>query len=150
MANVNSPYGLRALGNLSATGAQKQYGYTIDDNQAGAIFQGDLVTVISGFLVKFAPGSHNTAVGVFNGCFYNDPTTQKPTWKNFYPGSINITTGSIQASVIDDPSQLFTIEVNGTMTQAAIEPIRSWQTHAARQCLFRQRGGLWPPGHARS
>ena len=120
MANVNSPYGLRAMGNLSATGAQKQYAYTIDDNQAGAIFQGDLVTVVSGFLVKFAPATHVSAVGVFNGCFYNDPTTQKPTWKNFYPGSINITSGTITASVMDDPNQLFTIQVNGTMTQAAI------------------------------
>lgn len=120
MVNVNSPYGLRALGNLSATGAQKQYAYTIDDNQAGAIFQGDLVTVVSGFLVKFAPGTHVSAVGVLNGVFYNDPTTQKPTWKNFYPGSINITSGSITASVMDDPNQLFTIQVNGTMTQAAI------------------------------
>ena len=120
MANVNNPYGLRALGNLSATGAQKQYAYTIEDSQAGAIFQGDLVTLVGGYLVKFAPGSHVSAVGVFNGCFYNDPTTQKPTWKNYYPGSINITTGSIQASVLDDPNQLFTIQVNGTMTQAAI------------------------------
>jgi len=120
MANVNSPYGLRALGNLSATGAQKQYAYTIDDNQAGAIFQGALVTIVSGYLVKFAPGTHVSAVGVFNGCFYNDPTTQKPTWKNFYPGSINITSGTISASVMDDPNQLFTIQVNGTMTQAAI------------------------------
>ena len=120
MANVNNPYGLRPLGNLSATGAQKQYGYTIDDNQSGAIFQGDLVTVVAGFLVKFAPATHVSAVGVFNGCFYNDPTTQKPTWKNYYPGSINITTGTISASVIDDPSQLFTIQVNGTMTRAAI------------------------------
>ena len=120
MANVNNPYGLRALGNLSATGAQKQYGYTIEDNQSGAIYQGDLVTVVAGYLVKFAPGTHVSAVGVFNGCSYNDPITQKPTWKNFYPGSINITTGSIQASVLDDPNQLFTIQVNGTMTRAAI------------------------------
>ena len=43
MANVNKPFGLRPSGNLSATGAQKQYGYQIADNQSGAIFQGDLV-----------------------------------------------------------------------------------------------------------
>ena len=120
MANVNNPYGLRALGNLSATGAQKQYAYTIDDNQAGAIFQGDLVTLVGGYLVKFAPQTHVSAIGVFNGCFYNDPTTQKPTWKNYYPGGINITSGTISASVMDDPNQLFTIQVDGTMTQAAI------------------------------
>ena len=120
MANVNNPYGLRALGNLSATGAQKQYGYTIDDNQSGAIFQGDLVTVVAGFLVKFAPGSHNTAVGVFNGCFYNDPTTQKPTWKNYYPGSVNITSGQIMAEVLDDPSQLYVVQADEDIVQADI------------------------------
>ena len=38
MANVNKPFGLRPLGNLSATGAQKQYGYQIADNQSGDIY----------------------------------------------------------------------------------------------------------------
>ena len=46
MANVDKPFGLRAIGNLSATGAQKQFGYNIADNQSGAIFQGQLVTYL--------------------------------------------------------------------------------------------------------
>ena len=117
MANVNNPFGLRPLGNLSATGGQKQYGYVIDDNQSGAIYQGDLVTLIGGYLVKFAPNSHNTSIGVFNGCFYNDPTTQKPTWKNYYPGSINITTGTIVAEVLDDPNQLYIIQASASLAQ---------------------------------
>jgi len=29
MANIDKAFGLRALGNLSATGAQAQYGFTI-------------------------------------------------------------------------------------------------------------------------
>lgn len=120
MANVNKPFGLKALGNLSATGAQKQYGYVIADNQAGAIFQGDLVTVYDGYLVQFDPATHTAAVGVFNGCFYNDPTTQKPTWKNYYPGSVNVTIGEIYADVIDDPSQLFIIQADASVTQAHI------------------------------
>jgi hypothetical protein len=120
MANVDKPFGLKALGNLSATGAQKQYGYVIADNQAGAIYQGDLVTVYNGFLVQFDPATHTAAVGVFNGCFYNDPTTQKPTWKNYYPGSVNVTIGQIQADVIDDPSQLFIIQAASSVTQAYV------------------------------
>jgi len=120
MANVNKPFGLRPLGNLSATGAQKQYGYLIADNQSGAIFQGDLVTIDNGYIVKFNNTDHTVAVGVFNGCFYNDPSTQKPTWKNYYPGSINITQGQILADVIDDPNQLFIIQNAGTPTQANI------------------------------
>lgn len=120
MANVDKAYGLRALGNLSATGAQAQYGYTINDNQAGAIFQGDLVTVYDGYLVQFDPATHTAAVGVFNGCNYIDPTTGKPTWKNYYPGSVNITQGTITADVLDDPSQLFTIQCDEGFVQANI------------------------------
>ena len=110
MANIDKAFGLRAIGNLSATGAQKQYGYEIADNQAGTIFQGDLVALSAGFITKFLPGTHTAAVGVFNGCNYIDPTTGKPTFKNYYPGSVNITSGKIIADVIDDPNQLFLIQ----------------------------------------
>lgn len=120
MANVDKAFGFRPLGNLSATGAQKQYGYEIADNQAGAIYQGDLVTIVNGYVVKFLPATHAAALGVFNGCFYVDPTTGKPTWKNYYPGSVNITSGKITADVIDDPSQLFIVQADGVVTQANI------------------------------
>ena len=120
MANVDKPFGLRPLDNLSATGSQKQYGYEIADNQSGAIYQGDLVTVYDGYLVKFAPATHTAAVGVFNGCNYIDPSSGKPTWKNYYPGSVNITAGKIQADVIDDPSQLFIIQVDESVAQTDV------------------------------
>jgi hypothetical protein len=120
MANVDKPFGLRPIGNLSATGAQKQYGYLIADNQSGAIYQGDLVTVYDGYLVKFAPATHTAAVGVFNGCNYIDPTTGKPTWKNYYPGSVNITQGEITADVLDDPNQLFIVQVDESVAQTDI------------------------------
>jgi hypothetical protein len=120
MANVDKAFGLRPIGNLSATGSQKQYGYEIEDNQAGAIFQGDLVTIVGGFVVKFAPATHAAALGVFNGCSFVDPTSGKPTFKNFYPGSVNITSGVIQADVMDDPSQLFLIQADEDIVQADI------------------------------
>ena len=110
MANIDKAFGLRPIGNLSATGAQKQYGYQIADNQAGTIFQGDLVVLTGGFISRFLPASHTAAVGVFNGCNYNDPTTGKPTFSNFYPGSVNITSGQISADVLDDPNQLFIVQ----------------------------------------
>ena len=120
MANIDKAFGLRPIGNLSATGAQKQYGYEIADNQSGAIYQGDLVTVFDGYVVKFAPATHTAAVGVFNGCNYTDPTTGKPTWKNYYPGSVNITSGVIAADVLDDPNQLFLVQASAGMVQANI------------------------------
>ena len=120
MANVDKAFGLRPLGNLSATGSQKQYGYEIEDSQAGAIFQGDLVTIVGGYVVKFLPGTHAAALGVLNGVFYIDPSTSKPTWKNYYPGSVNITEGKIVADVIDDPSQLFIVQADEDIVQADI------------------------------
>lgn len=120
MANVDKAFGLRPIGNLSATGAQKQYGYEIADNQSGTIFQGDLVTVFDGYVVKFAPATHTAAVGVFNGCSYTDPTSGKPTFKNYYPGSVNITSGVIAADVLDDPAQLFLIQADEDVVQADI------------------------------
>ena len=120
MANIDKASGLRHIGNLSATGAQKQYGYEIADNQAGTIFQGDLVALSAGFITKFLPATHTAAVGVFNGCNYIDPTTGKPTWKNYYPGSVNITSGKIIADVIDDPSQLFLIQCDAGFVAADV------------------------------
>ena len=120
MANIDKAFGLRPQGNLSATGGQKQFSYEIADNQSGAIFQGDLVTVYDGFLVQFDPATHTAAVGVFNGCNYVDPTTGKPTFSNFYPGSVNITQGVISAEVLDDPNQLFTIQADEDIVQADI------------------------------
>ena len=121
MANVNKPFGLRPSGNLSATGAQKQYGYQIADNQAGAIYQGDLVVVYDGYIIKYDAATHTAPTGVFNGCQYNDPTrADKPTWKNYYPGSVNINTGIIACEVLDDPSQLFLVQADGAVTQANI------------------------------
>jgi hypothetical protein len=121
MANINKPFGLRPSGNLSATGAQKQYGYEIADNQAGAIFQGDLVVLFDGYIIKYDASTHAAPTGVFNGCQYNDPTrANKPTWKNYYPGSINVEIGAIYCEVLDDPSQLFLVQADGAVTQANI------------------------------
>ena len=121
MANINKPFGLRPSGNLSATGAQKQYGYQIEDNYNTAIFQGDLVVVFDGYIIKYAAATHAAPTGVFNGVQYNDPTrANKPTWKNYYPGSINITTGIIACEVLDDPSQLFLVQTDGAFVQANI------------------------------
>lgn len=121
MPNINKAFGLRPLGNLSATGSQKQYSYAIADNQAGAIYQGDLVTLAGGYVVKYDSALHTVAVGVFNGCFYVDPSTGKPTWKNFYPGSVNLPAGEmIYAELLDDPSQLYLIQADEDVVQVDI------------------------------
>jgi hypothetical protein len=57
-------------------------------------------------------------VGVFNGCFFTDPTTQKPTFKNYYPASTNAS--DITAFVIDAPETVFEINSNLSFVVADI------------------------------
>lgn len=110
MANSNNPFGMRPLGNLSATGAQKQYSYLIKEDYGTNIFQGDLVRLVGGYIERLS-GATQAAVGVFNGCYYNDPVTGKPTWSNkFIPNAAY--TVDLQAEIIDDPSQLFLIQAD--------------------------------------
>ena len=49
--------------------------------------------------------------------FYTDPTTQKPTFKNYYPGSI--VASDIIANVIDDPN-VYKIDSDGAFAVADI------------------------------
>jgi hypothetical protein len=55
-------------------------------------------------------------VGVFNGCFYTDPTTQKPTFSNYYPGGV--TASDITAFVVDDPDAVFLMDADDTFARA--------------------------------
>ena len=118
MANVSEKFGLRPYRKLDGTplvGAQNRY--TIASGYATAIYQGDLVEPLtSGNIQKHGANTSDAVVGVFNGCFYTDPTTQKPTFKNFYPGGI--AASDITAFVIDDPDAVFLIDADAAFTRA--------------------------------
>jgi hypothetical protein len=131
MANQDAPFGFRAIGGMgSSYETQGTSKYQINDNWTNAIFQGDLVgmgdgtvtdragtTTVAGYIFGSIAAS-TINLGVFNGCFYIDPTTSKPTWKNYYPGGVNITTGKIDAYCYDNPQQLYVVQTAGTLTQA--------------------------------
>ena len=118
MANVSEKFGLRPYRKLDGTplvGAQNRY--TIASGYATAIYQGDLVEPLtSGNIQKHGANTSDAVVGVFNGVFYTDPTTQKPTFKNFYPGGI--AASDITAFVIDDPDAVFLIDADAAFTRA--------------------------------
>ena len=133
MANKDAAFGFRAIGGMgSSYETQGTSKYQINDNWTNAIFQGDLVaagdgsatdrastTSVKGYIFgSIAATTLN--LGVFNGCFYIDPTTSKPTWKNYYPGAVNITTGTIDAYCYDNPQQLFVVQTSGTLTQSDV------------------------------
>ena len=118
MANVVEKFGLRPYRKLDGTplvGAQNRY--SIASNHTTAIFQGDLVIPLTAGTIDRHTANNSTAVlGVFNGCFYTDPTTQKPTFRNSYPGAI--VASDITAFVVDDPDAVFLMDADATFAQA--------------------------------
>ena len=118
MANVSEKFGLRPYRKLDGTplvGAQNRY--TIASGLAGAIFQGEMVEPLtSGNIQRHGPNTSDAVLGVFNGCFYTDPTTKKPTFSNYYPGGI--AASDITAFVIDDPDAVFLIDADEAFTRA--------------------------------
>ena len=127
MANIDAAFGLRPIGKVGS-GVQNMGTtmYTIEDNYNTAIFKGDHVLQSGGYVIK-GTASGATILGVFNGCFYIDPTSKKPTYSNYYPGSINVTSaGSISGStnidayIYDDPYMLFEAQCDGTIAKTDI------------------------------
>ena len=122
MANVDAPFGLRPVGELGSNiqngGTSK---YLITSGEADIIMKGDLVKLeASGYITLSTDSDSVAAIGVFNGCFYVAPTTKKPTWSNYYPGSITPASGEIEAFVYDDPNKLFEIQGDGVIAQSSV------------------------------
>jgi len=115
MANETGNFGLRAARQLDGSpynGAQNRY--RILKNYATALYQGDLVQTSLNGTIQRSGATDNPVVGVFNGVFYTDPTTSKPTWKNYYPATISA--NDIMAQVIDGPDVVFEINADATFT----------------------------------
>ena len=109
MSNIDAPFGIRPIAKLASapggtTGTTK---YKISSG-ASALFTGDPVKLKAdgSIEVKGGAGAITGAIsGVFMGCFYTDPTTGKPTFRNNYPDGLAATDAI--AFISDDVNQLY-------------------------------------------
>ena len=109
MANQQGNFGFRPVLMLgSAYQGQGQQQMTIASNETNSIFMGDPVVLNANGSISRGSTAGAELVGVFNGCFYTDPTTQKPTFSNHYPGAI--VADDIVANVITDPDVVFEVK----------------------------------------
>ena len=88
MANQDAAFGLRPL-KMSGQGDDStgMSSHFIDAGDASVLYQGSPCIAAAGY-VDIATAGAAPNMGAFWGCFYTDPTTLKPTFKNYYPGSI--------------------------------------------------------------
>ena len=125
MANQDSAFGLRPLKSVGqqddSTGMTQ---YNILPGDASLMYQGSLVIGVAAGYIDITTAGNTSNLGAFWGCFYDDPTTQKPTFRNQYPGAITPANGGeIEAFVYDNPYQMFEIQSNAAaaaMSQADI------------------------------
>ena len=125
MANKDAAFGLRPAKRVSGSpfnGGQSRYRITTSATAYSTkIYMGDIVTQgTGGTITRIARadgGGATSAIilGVFNGCYYTDPTTSKPTWSNHWPG--NAATDAV-GFIIDDPYVVFEVQADAAMPVA--------------------------------
>ena len=126
MANQDAAFGLRPLKTIGQQDDSTGFSsYWIAAGDGSVIYQGSLAgspATGTGY-VDLQTAGLELNLGAFWGCFYNDPTTLKPTFKNYYPGSIT-PPGSedIEAFVYDSPTQMYEVQSDnaGASAQADI------------------------------
>ena len=122
MANRNTVgFGLIAQGNVGSTDAAGGQGkYFIDANYGVAMFQGTVVQSKAGYIADAEAARTRNTIGILNGIFYNDATTNKPTFQNHYvANTVPANSEDITAFVIDNPLQLFAVGVDDSITAAS-------------------------------
>ena len=113
MANINSVFGFRPVKQVGAAyNSAGSNEYVIANNETAAIFQGDPVVLNANGSISVGSTKGAELIGIFNGCFYDDPTTKKPTFSNFYPGGV--AQDGMKAFVFDDPDALYEVKVDDT------------------------------------
>ena len=128
MANQDAAFGLRPLKTFGqqddSTGMTS---HKILPGDTSAIYQGSLVgspATGTGY-VKIQAAALVLNLGAFWGTFYVDPTTLKPTYKNYYPGSITPpSSGAVEAFVYDSPMQEYEIQSDSTGASAVTDIFR--------------------------
>ena len=124
MANQDAAFGLRPLKTVGQQDDSTGFAsYWIDAGEASVMYQGSLVLATATGYVDIAAAGGPLNLGAFWGCFYVDPTTLKPTFKNYYPGGITPPSSKdVEAFVYDSPYQMFEVQsaATGASAQADI------------------------------
>ena len=118
MANKDAAFGLRLSRSGNGSDLQNmQNKYRIASGYGTAIFQGDMVKVVTGGgIERFADGDSGPILGVFNGCRFTDPSTSKERFSNHYPAST--AAADIEAFIIDAPHAVYEIQADDTFPVA--------------------------------
>ena len=145
MATSATPSGAEPVDTLSASGSftGKVRHIKIANAYNTAIFYGDFVKLVSSGTVEKAAVTTSVVagtVGIFVGCSYTDPTTNQPTYSQFYPAST--AADDIMAYVVDDPKLLFRMQADEAIAQTGLGNNVSAVNTAGSTSIGRSRNAL--------
>ena len=126
MANQDTAFGLRPIG-LNGAGANSTgvTQYEIASDNTNAIYQNSPVIPLAAGVIDIvgaANGGTVPALGVLMGVEYVDSSSKKTVFKNYWPGSNNVSVDTnfpIKAFVADNPNQLFMVVADESVTNRA-------------------------------
>jgi len=126
MANQETAYGLRPIG-LVGSGANSTglTTYEIASDNTNAIYQYSAVIPLAAGVIDIvgaANGGTVPALGVLMGVEYVDSSSKKTVFKNYWPGSNNVSVDTnfpVKAFVADNPNQLFMVAADESVTNRA-------------------------------
>jgi|TARA_R100001594_G_scaffold51023_1_gene84336 hypothetical protein len=126
MANQDTAFGLRPIG-LNGAGANTTgvTQYEIASDNTNAIYQNSPVIPLAAGVIDIvgaANGGTVPALGVLMGVEYVDSSSKKTVFKNYWPGSNNVSVDTnfpIKAFVADNPNQLFMVAADESVTNRA-------------------------------
>lgn len=145
MATSATPSGAEPVDTLSASGSftGKVRHIKVANAYNTAIFYGDFVKLVSSGTVEKAAVTTSVVagtVGIFVGCSYTDPTTNQPTYSQFYPAST--AADDIMAYVVDDPKLLFRMQADEAIAQTGLGNNVSAVSTAGSTSIGRSRNAL--------
>ena len=130
MANRNTVgFGLipsGALGGTAAAGGQNKY--KIDSGYGSSIYLGQPVQYDTaggandnpGYIINGQDAITRSTIGVFNGCFYTDATTNKPTFSSYFPRTTApANSEDVDAFIIDNPFQQYNVQLDTRLAATA-------------------------------
>jgi hypothetical protein len=130
MANRNTVgFGLIPSGTLGATpstGGQNKY--KIDSGYGSSMYLGQPVQYDTaggandnpGYIINGQDAITRSTIGVFNGCFYTDATTNKPTFSSYFPRTTApANSEDVDAFIIDNPFQQYNVQLDTRLAATA-------------------------------
>ena len=110
------------LGGTPSTGGQNKY--KIDSAYGSSIYLGQPVQYDTaggandnpGYIINGQDAITRSTIGVFNGCFYTDATTNKPTVSSYFPRTTApANSEDVDAFIIDNPFQQYNVQLSARL-----------------------------------